>query len=62
MRPNVFIVAALVACVLIAGSCEKSERQGEGPAEKAGANVGKAIDRATEKAGQVMEKAGEALL
>jgi hypothetical protein len=47
------VMAALVMSVLIAGlfCCQKKE----GPAERAG----KQIDKAVEKAGQQIEKAGE---
>jgi len=47
------VIAALVMGALIAGlfSCQKNE----GPAERAG----KQIDKAVEKAGQQMQKAGE---
>jgi hypothetical protein len=50
-----------VALLLFVGACGKSEQKTEGPAEKAGAKLGKAIDQATEKAGEAMEKAGDAL-
>jgi len=53
--------ALALVFVLSAGACGKSERKSEGPAEKAGATMGKAIDQATEKAGEAMEKAGETL-
>jgi uncharacterized lipoprotein YehR (DUF1307 family) len=49
-----------LALVLSLAACGKSEQK-EGPAEKAGAKLGKAIDQATEKAGEAMTKAGEAL-
>ena len=58
---NITLGALAVALLLLAGSCGKSERKTEGPAEKAGAQLGKAIDQATEKAGEAMEKAGDAL-
>jgi len=47
------VIAALVIGALIAGlfSCQKNE----GPAERAG----KQIDKAVEKAGQQIQKAGE---
>jgi len=53
--------AIAIAVMLSAGACGRSEQKSEGPAEKAGATMGKAIDQATEKAGEAMEKAGEAL-
>ena len=53
--------AIAIAVMLSAGGCGKSDRKSEGPAEKAGATLGKAIDQATEKAGEAMEKAGDAL-
>lgn len=58
---NISLGALAVALLLWAGGCGKSEQKTEGPAEKAGAKLGKAIDQATEKAGEAMEKAGEAL-
>ncbi len=47
------VIASLAACVLIAGlsACEKKE----GPAERAG----KQLDKAVESAGKQVEKAGE---
>ena len=48
---NVILSAAALAVVLSLGGCGKSEKN-EGPAEKAGATMGKAIDQATDKAGQ----------
>jgi hypothetical protein len=47
------VIAGLAACVLIAGlsACEKKE----GPAERAG----KQLDKAVESTGQQIEKAGE---
>ena len=53
--------AIAIAVMLSAGACGKSEQKSEGPAERAGATMGKAIDQATEKAGEAMVKAGEAL-
>lgn len=53
--------AIAISFMLSASACGKSEQKSEGPAEKAGATMGKAIDQATEKAGEAMVKAGEAL-
>jgi hypothetical protein len=50
-----------ITLLLTAGACGKSDDKSEGPAEKAGATMGKAIDQATEKAGEAMGKAGEAM-
>jgi hypothetical protein len=58
---NISLGAVALAFLFSAGACGKSERNAKGPAEKAGAKLGKAIDQATEKAGEAMEKAGEAL-
>ena len=58
---NISLGALAVALLLLAGACGKSEQKTEGPAEKAGAQLGKAIDQATEKAGEAMQKAGETL-
>jgi hypothetical protein len=53
MKSNKSVAAALAAAVLIAGlgGCKKEE----GPMERAGKQVDKAVD----KAGQQIEKAGE---
>ncbi|HEV8721135.1 MAG TPA: hypothetical protein VGW77_10905 [Candidatus Binatia bacterium] len=58
---NISLGAVALALLLSAGGCGKSEQKTEGPAEKAGATLGKAIDQATEKAGEAMTKAGEAM-
>jgi uncharacterized lipoprotein YehR (DUF1307 family) len=58
---NISLTAIAIALVLSVAACGKSEQKTEGPAEKAGAKLGKAIDQATEKAGEAMTKAGEAL-
>jgi hypothetical protein len=59
---NISFGAVALALILSAGACGKSEQKTEGgPAEKAGAQLGKAIDQATEKAGEAMEKAGQSL-
>ena len=50
----------MLAVLLFVGACGKSDK-GEGPAEKAGATMGKAIDQATEQASRALDKAGEAL-
>jgi hypothetical protein len=53
MKLRIFISTTIVVSALIAAlaACQKEP----GPAEKAG----KAVDNATEKAGQQIEKAGE---
>ena len=58
---NVSLGALALVFLLSAGACGKSEQKTEGPAEKAGQQLGKAIDQATEKAGEAMQKAGDAL-
>jgi outer membrane murein-binding lipoprotein Lpp len=58
---NISLGAVALALLLLASACGKSEQKTEGPAEKAGATLGKAIDQATEKAGEAMTKAGEAM-
>ena len=58
---NIHAAALALALTLSAAGCGKSEQGTEGPAEKAGAKLGKAIDQATEKAGEAMQKAGETL-
>ncbi len=58
---NISLGAVALALLLSASACGKSEQKTEGPAERAGATLGKAIDQATEKAGEAMTKAGEAM-
>lgn len=59
---NYFFRIAIAATVLVSVvSCGKSDEKSEGPAERAGASMGRAIDQAVEKAGPAMEKAGETL-
>jgi hypothetical protein len=53
MKSNKSVAAALAAAVLIAGLCGCQKQ--EGPMERAGKQVDKAVD----KAGQQIEKAGE---
>ncbi len=53
MKSNKSVVAVLATAVLIAGLCGCQKQ--EGPAERAGKQVDKAVD----KAGQQIEKAGE---
>lgn len=50
---------ALALLLLSAAACGKSDDKSEGPAEKAGATMGRAIDQAVEKARPTVEKAGE---
>lgn len=52
---------ALALLLLAAAGCGKSDDKSEGPAEKAGATMGRAIDQAVEKARPTVEKAGEQL-
>jgi gas vesicle protein len=52
---------ALALLLLVAAGCGKSDDKSEGPAEKAGATMGRAIDQAVEKARPTVEKAGEQL-
>jgi len=54
---SVPVAAALI--LLPATGCGKSDDKSEGPAEKAGATMGRAIDQAVEKARPTVEKAGE---
>ncbi|HWP24117.1 MAG TPA: hypothetical protein VNM15_08090 [Candidatus Binatia bacterium] len=48
-----------IALLLAAGACGKSEQESEGPAEKAGATLGKAIDQAAEKASEALKEGAE---
>jgi hypothetical protein len=56
-----FLIAFATATFFSLAGCDKSDEKSGGPAEKAGATMGRAVDRAVEKAGPVMEKAGKAL-
>ena len=56
-----FLGTLAIALLLAAGACGKSDDKTAGPAEKAGATMGKAIDQATEKTGEAIEKAGETM-
>jgi gas vesicle protein len=47
--------------LLTAAACGKSDDKSPGPAEKAGATMGRAVDQAVEKARPAVEKAGEQL-
>jgi uncharacterized lipoprotein YehR (DUF1307 family) len=58
---TLFLIAFAAATFFSLGGCEKSDEKSGGPAEKAGATMGRAVDQAVEKAGPVMEKAGKAL-
>ena len=52
---------ALALLLLTVAGCGKSDDKSKGPAEKAGATMGRAIDQAVEKARPTVEKAGEKL-
>ena len=56
-----FLIAFAAASFFSLAGCDKSDEKSGGPAEKAGATMGRAVDQAVEKAGPVMEKAGKAL-
>jgi len=58
---TLFLIAFAAATLFTLAGCDKSDDKSGGPAEKAGATMGRAVDRAVEKAGPVMEKAGKAL-
>jgi uncharacterized lipoprotein NlpE involved in copper resistance len=58
---TLFLIAFAAATFFSLAGCDKSDEKSGGPAEKAGATMGRAVDRAVEKAGPVMEKAGKAL-
>jgi F0F1-type ATP synthase membrane subunit b/b' len=55
-----YSLGLVLAIQLSVGACGKSDK-GEGPAEKAGASMGKAVDQATEQASRALDKAGETL-
>lgn len=55
------LAVAPALLLLVAAGCGKSDDKSEGPAEKAGASMGRAIDQALEKARPTVEKAGEQL-
>lgn len=50
---------AIALLLLSAAGCGKSDDKSGGPAEKAGATMGRAIDQAVEKARPTVEKAEE---
>jgi hypothetical protein len=57
-----FSLSFAAALLFLTGAgCGKSDDKSEGPAEKAGATMGRAIDQAVEKARPAVEKAGEQL-
>lgn len=56
---QISIGAIAIALLLATGACGKSEQKSEGPAEKAGATLGKAIDQAAEKAGEALKDGAE---
>jgi len=58
---TLFLIAFAAATFFSLGGCDKSDEKSGGPAEKAGATMGRAVDQPVEKAGPVMEKAGKAL-
>lgn len=60
LSASLYSATLLLTITLSLGACGKSDK-GEGPAEKAGATMGKAIDQATEQAGRALDKAGETL-
>ncbi len=63
MRPirNLSFGAVAAAFLMFVGACGKAEENSKGPAEKAGAAIDQAVDRAKEQTGQAMEKAGDAM-
>ena len=51
------VLGAIATALLVtSAACDNVEKQNPGPAEKAGAAVGQAIDQATEKAGEPWKK------
>jgi len=58
--PMLYSAGLILVILLSTGACGKSDK-GEGPAEKAGATMGKAVDQATEQASRAMDKAGKSL-
>ena len=63
MRPirNLSLGAVAAAFLMFVGACGKTDDNSKGPAEKAGAAIDQAVDRAKEQTGQAMEKAGDAM-
>jgi hypothetical protein len=53
--------AVAATFLMFVGACGKAEEDSKGPAEKAGAAIDQAVDRAKEQTGQAMEKAGDAI-
>ena len=58
---NLSLAAVAAGLLLLVGACGKTEENSQGPAEKAGAAIDQAVDRAKEQTGQAMEKAGDAI-
>jgi len=58
---NLSLGAVAATFLMFVGACGKSEENSKGPAEKAGAAIDQAVDRAKEETGQAMEKAGDAI-
>jgi len=58
---NLSLEAVAVVFLMSFGACGKAEENSKGPAEKAGAAIDQAVDRAKEQTGQAMEKAGDAI-
>jgi uncharacterized lipoprotein YehR (DUF1307 family) len=53
---TLFLIAFAAVSFFSLAGCDKSDEKSGGPAEKAGATMGRAVDRAVEKAGPVMEE------
>ena len=59
IKKHALVIFVAAFAISVAGC--KRNHQGEGPAEQAGKTIDKALDRAAEETGRVMERAGEAI-
>lgn len=58
---SAFLATILAVLISSTTACDKSHRNSEGLAEKAGATIGKTIDQVTAKAGRLMKRAAVVL-
>ena len=59
IKKHALVIFVAVFAVSVAG-CKRND-QGEGPAEQTGKVIDKALNKAAEETGRVMERAGEAI-
>ncbi|MPZ77811.1 MAG: hypothetical protein GEU77_14930 [Deltaproteobacteria bacterium] len=56
-----YVLVVLIAAVAVSTAGCKRNEQGEGPAEQAGKTIDKAVERAAEETGRLMDQAGETI-